>query len=170
MAGGEGRRDGAAAHQRSRRGGPAWCGASARRRGGLPWRRRISAPPRRDIGGPAAPLRPLATRWPGAAPPCAPVTRRRRLQARQRRPSVAATVASRRGSGALQARRRRPPGARRGGGGAPPNPSPSRPLGHWLLGRPERPDRPRRPARHPCPPWTQSGGGPQSRLSRPTAQ
>ena len=125
--------------------------------------------------------------------PALAATHQRASQARQRRPSGAAAAAapgaaaapSRRGDGGLQARRRRPPGAeaagdRRGGGGrlargtagvgAPPNPSPSRPLGHWLLGRPERPDRPRRPARHPLPPWTQSGGGPKSRLSRPTAQ
>ena len=152
VAGGEGRRDGAAAHQRSRRGGPAWCGASARRRGGLPWRRRISAPPRRDIGGPAAPLRPLATRWPGAAPPCAPVARRRRLQAQQRRPSGAVAAGDRRGGGGRLA-------CGAAGVGAPPNPSPSRPLGHWFLGRPERPDKPRRPARQPCPPGPKAAVG-----------
>ena len=107
--------------------------------------------------------------------PALAATHQRASQARQRRPSSAAAAAapgaaavpSRRGSGALQARRWRLPGAaaagdRRGGGGrlaaavagvgVSPNPSPSRPLGHWLLGRPDRPDRPRLPARWPCPP------------------
>jgi len=76
---------------------------------------------------------------------------RRQLQAQRRRPPGAAAAPSRRGDGGLQARRRRPPGSCGGGGGVSPNPSPSRPLGHWLLGRPDRPDRPRRPARWPCP-------------------
>ena len=94
----------------------------------------------------------------------------RRISATARQPAPAATHQR-----ASQARQRRPSGAvatgdRRGGGGGrlacgaagvglPPNPSPSRPLGHWLLGRPERPDKPRRPARQPCPPGPKAAVG-----------
>ena len=92
--------------------------------------------------------------------PALAATHQRASQARQRRTS-GATAAAALGTAAAP--------SRRGGGGrlacgaagvgAPPNPSPSRPLGHWLLGRPERPDKPRRPARQPCPPGPKAAVG-----------
>jgi len=118
-----------AVHQR---GGEAGCpggGASARLPGATSAaRRRLCARWRR--GGPARHLR--AHRWRGDGG-----FRRGSggLQSRRRWPPGAAAAPSRRGDGGLQAR-----GV--AGVGAPPNPSPSRPLGWRLLGRPVRPKKP----------------------------
>ena len=108
--------------------------------------------------GPDGGGRRRTARWGGGAS-----ARRRGSLPRRRRISAP----PRRGSGAPQAQWRLAIGAAaaaawrvaRRGWGLPPNPSPSRPLGHWLLGRPERPDKPRRPARQPCPPGPKAAVG-----------